>query len=160
MKNYFLLLTFASLGTVITITACASTPVAPTPSTDLVATAVFQQVYIPLTQTALAVSPTPTATIPPPATETLTPEPTSDAPIKRPVVTARAGCWTGPGPTFTLISNIDPKKYVEIIGIGSTPGWYVIRNPYFRNPCWIEAIYLRLDPRLDTSKFPLMTPAP
>lgn len=163
MKKIFPLLTILGLGVAIILTSCASAPASPTPSVDLVATAVFQRVYIPLTQTALAVSPTPAVTFTSPPTETQTPIPgptNTSEPLKRPVVTAFTGCWKGPGPSYTLISNIAAKKYVEIIGIGSTPGWYVIRNPYFRNPCWIEAIYLRLDPRLDTSKFPVMTPSP
>jgi hypothetical protein len=148
------------------IASCSYPAASPTPAVDAIATAALQQVYLMLTQTALAAPPTstpiPTATFPAP-TETPAPaaaEPTSSEPLKRPVVTAFTGCWTGPGEQYTLISNIAEKKYVEIIGMGNVPGWYVIRNPYFRNPCWIEAIYLKLDPRLDTSKFPMMTPMP
>ncbi len=159
MNKHFLL-SLVGLIAIVMMSACSSAPAAPTPSVDSVATVVFQRVYMPLTQTASAASPTPAATLTPPPTQTFTPEPTSSEPLKRPVVTAFAACWTGPGAQYTLISNIDAKKYVEIIGIGNTPGWYVIRNPYFHNPCWIEAIYLKLDPRLDTSKFPVMTPAP
>ncbi|MDD2922064.1 MAG: hypothetical protein PHQ36_07235 [Anaerolineales bacterium] len=152
---------FTLIGLIaISITGCASASASPTPTADFILTAVYQQVFIPLTQTAEAASPTPAATFTPPPSETPTAEPTSSEPLKRPVVTAFAGCWTGPGSNYTLISNINPKRYVEIIGMGNTPGWYVIRNPYFHNPCWIEAIYLRLDPRLDTSKYPVMTPGP
>ena len=146
--------------TLIWITACTTQPTPP--PVDTVSTAVFQQVFVPLTQTALAASPTPaiTPTFTPTFTATLTPKPTWNAPPKRPLTTAFAGCWKGPGPQYTLISNIDEKKYVELLGVGSVPGWYVIKNPYFHNPCWIEAIYLKLDPKLDTSKYPVMTPAP
>jgi hypothetical protein len=163
MKKRLLSLTIIGLGTIIIMTACAPAPNSPpTLSADAMSTAAFQQVYVMLTQTALAASPTPSMTPSPTGlpTETFTPEPTSNVPLKRPVVTAFTGCWKGPGPQFTLISNISAKKYVEVIGVGSVPGWYVIRNPYFHNPCWIEAIYVKLDPRLDTSKFPVMTPAP
>jgi len=155
MKRVFFLMLTAAL-----LAACAPTPAPqPTPDPNMIATALQERVFLPLTQTAMA-NPTATATFAPTATETSTPEPTSDAPLKRPVVTAFTGCWTGPGEQYTLISNIAAKKYVEILGTGSAAGWYVIRNPYFRNPCWIQANYLKLDPRLDTSTLPVMTPGP
>ncbi|GAB4544408.1 MAG: hypothetical protein Fur002_17600 [Anaerolineales bacterium] len=154
MKKIFLALILIPLA------ACAPAKQAqPTPDPNSIATALQERVFYPLTQTAEA-NPTATATFAPTPTETPSPEPTSDAPLKRPVVTAFTGCWTGPGENYTLISNIAEKKYVELLGVGSEPGWYIIKNPYFRNPCWIQASYLRLDPRLDTSKYPVMTPGP
>lgn len=150
-----------SLALILIGSACApqvtSTPV------DVVGTTAAELAMVMLTQTAWAYTPTPmppTITLTPSFTETPLPEPTSSDPPKRPVVTEFTGCWTGPGPTYTLISNIDPKKYVDVIGIGDVPGWYIIRNPYFRNPCWIEAAYLKIDPRMDFSIFPVMTPGP
>ncbi len=150
-----------SLALILIGSACApqvtSTPV------DVVGTTAAELAMVMLTQTAGAYTPTPlppTITLTPSFTETPLPEPTSSDPPKRPVVTEFTGCWTGPGPTYTLISNIDPKKYVDVIGIGDVPGWYIIRNPYFRNPCWIEAAYLKIDPRMDFSIFPVMTPGP
>ncbi len=143
------------------LTACTSAPaVPPTQSADAISTLAFQQVYIMLTQTALAVSPTPSAT--PTIKATPPPKKPTSAGVtpKRSVTTAFAPCWKGPGPTYTLISNISPKKYVDLLGIGNVPGWYVVRNPYFHNPCWIEAIYLKIDPNMDTSKYPVMTPSP
>jgi hypothetical protein len=134
-------------------------PASPLPPTvDVVSTLAFLQVYAFQTQTALAASPTPSLTPVPTLTptETLTPEPT--APLKRPVTTAFAPCRTGPGPQYLHITNIAPKKYVTLVGVGSVPGWYVIRDPYFRHICWIEAIYLKLDPRMNTSAYPVMTP--
>jgi len=115
------------------------------------------------TQTVAAYSPTP-----PPPTETPTPSftdtpaasPEPTKPPKRPATTEFTGCWKGPGPTYTLISNIAANKYVDVIGIGSEPGWYVIRNPYFHNPCWIEIAHLKVDPNMDFSVFPVMTPGP
>jgi hypothetical protein len=116
-----------------------------------------------LTQTVEAYSPTP-----PPPTETPTPSftdtpavtSTRTPPPRRPIVTEFTGCWQGPGPKYTLISNIDIRKYVDVIGIGSEPGWYVIRNPYFHNPCWIEIAHLKVGPNMDFSAFPVMTPGP
>ena len=150
-----------AVGMMITA-SCARVDHAPTPSADAIATLAMMQVYAIQTQTALAASPTPsitpTATDTPPPTET--PIPQSTAALKRPVTTAFAPCRTGPGPQYTHITNIAEKKYVTLIGMGSVPGWYVIRDPYFRNICWIEAIYVKLDPNLNTSTLPVMTPPP
>jgi hypothetical protein len=161
MKKYFLLLTTIGLGGIFIMTACASAPASPTLPVDVISTLAFQQVYIMMTQTALAVSPTPSITLTPAETPTPTETLVFEAtqPPKRPVVTAFADCRAGPGPQYTHITNISPKKYVNLIGVGSVPGWYVIRDPYFRNICWIEASYLKFDPRMDTSKYPVMTPA-
>ena len=150
-------LVIAGIGTACTPKA------APTPEVDVIGTTAAQLAVVMLTQTAGAYSPTPpppTVTLTPAITETPVPAPTSSEKPKRPFVTEFTGCWTGPGDNFTLISNIDPKKYVEIIGIGTEPGWHIIRNPYFRNPCWIQTVYLKIDPNLDLSKLPVMTPGP
>lgn len=155
------------IGVVIFITACA--PQAPaTPTTDVIGTTAAQLAAQMLTQTAGAVTPTPL-----PPTETPTPEftatpevPTDKPVIEPPNVTTFAGCYTGPGDNYTLVSNIDPsirkagRQVVTILGIGSVPGWYIIRNPYFNNPCWIKAENLNVDPNMDMTQFPTMTPPP
>jgi len=141
----------------------ACTPKATPTPVDSVGTIAAELAMVMLTQTVGAYTATPlppTITPTPSFTETPLPKPTSSEPPKRPRVTEFTGCWTGPADTYTLISNIDAKKYVEIIGIGNTPGWYVIRNPYFHNPCWIQAAYLKIDPRTDLSKLAVMTPGP
>jgi len=165
MHLRFFSLTAIGLSVIWVAMACAPKATPTPPIADAVSTAVFQTVYAPLTQTAVAV---PSDTLSPPtATVTLTPvfteTPTSAAsrqPLKRPVVLVFAGCWLGPGPKYTLISNISAKKYVELLGIGNVPGWYIIKNPYFHRPCWMEAVNLKLDPALDLSKYPVMTPGP
>ncbi len=151
------------IGLAIALITPACTPKTTPPAVDVIGTTAAELAIVMLTQTAGAHSPTP----PPPTitptlsfTETPTAEPTRSEPPKRPVVTEFTGCWTGPGDTYTLISNIDPKKYVEIIGFGNVDGWYVIRNPYFRNPCWIQMAHVRVDPNMDLSVFPVMTPGP
>lgn len=159
MNKKNLNITKISFAIALIVTAC--TPKATPTPVDIAGTAA-QLAAVMLTQTVAAYTPTP---LPPTVTPTLAftdtpiPSPTNSKPPRRPVVTEFTGCWTGPGPTFTLISNISPKKSVLILGTGSEPGWYVIRNPYFNNPCWIEAIYLDIDPNMDLSGFPPMTPA-
>jgi len=150
------------IGLEIIFITTACTPKATATPVDIMGTAA-QLALVMLTQTVAAFSPTPmppTDTPTPSFTDTPAVTPTKTAPPKRPVVMEFTGCWTGPGDTYTLISNIDPKKYVDVIGIGSVPGWYVIRNPYFHNPCWIEIAHLKIDPNMNFSIFPVMTPGP
>lgn len=147
------------------IAACA--PQAPaTPTIDVVGTVAAQMASEMLTQTAGAVTPTP---IPPTETPTLAVTDTPSAPTEKPQVNpprliAQTGCWTGPGDTYTLISNIElnqqGRKNVIILGMGSEPGWVVIRNPYFNNPCWVKLESMEIDPNMDLSGYPLMTPGP
>lgn len=161
--------TIAAAFLVIAAAVVSCTPQSPTPNTDdIVSTAAARLVSDILTQTAAA----PTST-PPPPVETATPQftetpaaPTEKPVLKPPAVIAFAGCWKGPGDNYTLISNIDPsirkagRQVVTILGIGSVPGWYIIRNPYFNNPCWIQAEFMEIDPRMDMTQFPMMTPPP
>ena len=147
------------------IAECA--PQAPaTPTIDVVGTVAAHMASEMLTQTAGAVTPTP---IPPTETPTLAVTDTPSAPTEKPQVNpprliAQTGCWTGPGDTYTLISNIElnqqGRKNVIILGMGSEPGWVVIRNPYFNNPCWVKLESMEIDPNMDLSGYPLMTPGP
>jgi hypothetical protein len=57
-----------------------------------------------------------------------------------------------------LDSNIIKGKRVEFLGVGNVAGWYIIRNPYFHQPCWIEAVDLKILPGTDITTFPVMTP--
>jgi hypothetical protein len=126
---------------------------------DFVGTTVAQRVA----ETVAAYSPTPLPpTVTPTSifTETPTAQPTQGKPPRRPWTNQFTGCWTGPGDTYTLISNINPREYVEIIGMGDVEGWLVIRNPYFHNPCWVLKEHVNVDPNLDLTVYPVMTPKP
>lgn len=145
-------------------TACA--PQEATPTVDIIGTTAAQLASVMLTQTAGAVTSTP---IPPTVTATPaftdTPVPTVEpSQINPPRLIAQTGCWTGPGDSYTLISNIElnqqGRKNVTILGIGTEPGWIVIRNPYFNNPCWVKLESMEIDPNMDMSQFPPMTPGP
>lgn len=146
------------------IAACV--PQAATPTLDVVGTVAAQLAADMLTQTAGAPTSTP---LPPTETPTLaftdTPEPTvPPSQINPPRLIAQTGCWTGPGDTYTLISNIElnarGRKNVIILGVGSVDGWIVIRNPYFNNPCWVPLSAMEIDPNFDLSAYPVMTPGP
>lgn len=137
------------------LAACA--PATPTqPPVDVVGTRAMELASIMLTETVAAYSPTPEPTFtpePPTATPTLEPTP---AEIALPITqNGPGGCYIKPDVTSTRISFIDDYEEVELLAIGSTPGWYKITNPYFGSPCWIEELYLKIDPNMDLSVIPI-----
>ncbi len=137
---------------------CAPKAATPDPA-NMAATQAMALVVSMMTQTAAAYSPTPLP-VTPSLTPTLTPPPTETVYVatKRPEVQGKAACWTGPGATYTLTSYVSDSKLVDLLGIGSVPGWYVIRNPYFNSPCWITAEELQIFSDIDLSVYPVMTP--
>ncbi len=151
-------LSVALLGTL--LAACA--PKAAAPTGDQVATAVAQAAIDLMTQTAAAASPTPrppTPTLTPSPTVVPTETPTSSGPPRRPQTVADGvECWLGgPGAPYTLETHINHGKAVDLLGLGNTQGWYVIRDPYFHRPCWILATNLKFYQTPDPS-LPVMTP--
>jgi hypothetical protein len=146
----------------IILSSAACTPEGTAEPVDMSGTLAAQMASVMLTQTAAAASPTPppaTATETPAPTDTPTPEPTR-GPVKRPAIRTFTGCYYGPGLEYGLDSNISENKKVQIVGIGSVPGWYVIINPYFHKQCWVAASDLEVDPKMDLSGLPVMTPIP
>lgn len=145
------------IGILLIFMGAACTPQATPVSADSMATNIALGVIAARSQTAQALPPSPTAT----ATQTPTPLPTfTGTPTQLPVVTSLAACWFGPGPAYRMESSIKEGEVVELLAVGTVPGWYIIRNPYFQQPCWIQAENLSLDPAFDPSAFPLVTPLP
>lgn len=157
MNQRFMCLFMIQIPITLLLASCA--PNATTPQVDMMATAVAKAASDLLTQTAAASSPTPTVTdtpVPSPTgTATITP---TSGPLKPPKIVRFTACWFGPGPQYVLESNISAGKKVELLGVGSVPGWYIIRNPYFHKPCWVQAADLQIDPASDLSQYPIMTP--
>jgi hypothetical protein len=149
---------FSCLFILSALVAC--TPQTPVPPTvDTISTIAMQLASQMLTETVAAYSPTPvpsTETPIPTATETL--PPTTAATNMPQVISQLSPCYAGPGATYPLISNISGTKKVEIVGVGSVTGWYIINNPYFGSTCWISAENLILDPGSDFSSLPVMSP--
>lgn len=148
---------FYSLVMLSLLVACTpQTP--PPPTVDTISTIAMQLASQMLTETVAAYSPTP-----PPATDTPVPTATETIPpaavaTDMPQVQGQSPCYTGPGNTYALTSNISDTKKVEIVGVGNVPGWYIIKNPYFGSTCWISADHLKLDPASDFSSLPVMSP--
>ena len=149
----------ASIGILLFCMSAACSPQTPPPQAspppvDSMATSIALGVIAAQSQTAQAL---PTAT----ATQTPPPPPTAtSSPTQQPVVTRLAACWFGPGPAYRMESSIKEGETVELLAVGTVPGWYIIRNPYFNQPCWIQAENLSLDPAFDPSQFPMVTPLP
>lgn len=157
LSRLVVLISGGMLLLLVLVSAC--TPQATPPPVDVAATVAMRLASEMLTQTLGAASPTPLpATITPLPTETAVP--TEKKALKRTEIRAFTGCYYGPGPEYTLDSNIDAGRRVDIVGIGNTPGWYVIVNPYFHKQCWVNANDLEIDPARDLSTLPVMTPIP
>ncbi len=143
------------------ISGCAPQPAAPSPAQ--IATTVAQAAFGLMTQTAAASTPTPhppTHTPTPSLTPTPAVTPTETAGPKRPQTANFAACWFGPGASYALESNISKGKSVALLGVGSQAGWYIIQNPYFHKPCWIQASDLTIFPGTDLTTLTVMTPGP
>lgn len=155
---------FAILALITSLLAAGcGAPAEAVPTVDAIGTLSADLASVMLTQTAMAYSPTPpapTATPIPLETATPTAEPASAEPVatSMPEVIGFSPCYTGPGETYALTSNISDTKKVELIGVGSVPGWYVIENPYFWSPCWIRAEHLKIESDVDLSAFPVISP--
>ncbi len=136
---------------------------ASTPTTDLSGTMVAStlgalQTSVALTQTREAVPDTPTfalaVTLPPLGT-------TSTAlPGQKPVVKTDTLCWAGPGNQYEVISAVFTGTHVDLIGRGTISGWYIIRNPVYRDPCWILASALEIPIGTDLAGLPYFNPPP
>ena len=147
----------AGIGILAICISAACSPQATPPPVNSLATNIALGVVIARSQTAQALSVLPTAT------ETQTPSPAPkvpSGPTQQPVVTHFAACWFGPGPAYNLESNIKEGESVDLLAVGTVQGWYIIRNPYFNQPCWIQAENLSLGPAFNSSQFPMMTPWP
>lgn len=162
MKVQFQRFTIHFLVLSLLLAGCGA-PAEAVPTVDAIGTLSAELASVMLTQTAMAYSPTPpppTSTPMPVETEPPTPETASieASATSMPQVIGFSPCYTGPGETYSLTSNISDTKYVELIGVGSVEGWYVIENPYFWSPCWIRAEHLKIESDVDLSAFPVISP--
>jgi uncharacterized protein YgiM (DUF1202 family) len=100
------------------------------------------------TTATIATTPVPFVTNPPPSTPT----------PGNPVVIHDALCSEGPGNVYEVVSSVKTGTKVELIGVGSVPGWYIITNPIYHDPCWIAAANLQIDPNYNLSALRIYNP--
>lgn len=109
------------------------------------------------TQTAF-VQEVPTSAATPIASATITPSITPTP--QNPLVKSLALCLTGPGKVYNVVSSIKPGTRVQLLGVGSVAGWFVVENPLYHNRCWIQATSLQLDPGVNIAALQVFNPPP
>jgi hypothetical protein len=159
---YSIVIGLFALALIFGCTPKAATP----PPVDVAGTIAVQLASSMLSQTAAAYSPTPLPVTPTftPTIVPVTPTETVYVATNRPKISGIGSCWQGgPGPTYgynTLSSHLSDSKKVDLLGVGSVPGWYIILHPNFHVPCWIKAEELQILSDIDLSTYPIMTPGP
>ena len=151
----------AGLSMILALLACniSMSGVAPTPTIGLPSNTPVVFVESSATDTAQTGTQTETPTAP---TESSTPVPATDTPSvptltptpQNPLVTTTAYCWSGPTDKtlkYELISSIQAGTRVQLLGKGIVDGWWIIRNPRYNDPCWIQQEYVQMDPGFDLS---------
>jgi hypothetical protein len=107
---------------------------------------------------------TATGTLTPASPPTNTSTSSGIATAKSPVVINDTLCWLGPGPGFVVSSSILTGTSVVLLGQGSIPGWWIVSDPIYHDPCWIYQQDLQIDPNYDLSNlqtfYPPSTPTP
>ena len=101
------------------------------------------------------VTPLPTTALP---TDTVSPLPVPTP--QDPLVVRAALCWWGPGPVYDVISSLKENIRVKLVGRGSIPGWLLVDNPNYHVPCWVQDVYLQIEPGTDISTLQIFTPPP
>ncbi len=57
-------------------------------------------------------------------------------------------CWRGPGPAYETVSAVFKGTQVQLLGRTVLTAWYIIRDPLYQDPCWIQASDLQVDQSL------------
>jgi len=153
-----------TLGLILVLSAC-NLPGAGTGGPTSVLPEALAQTAVAATmsafQTAEALAPTatvapqePTAT--PTVAFTFTPFPTPQDPL----VVKDALCWLGPGSVYEVSSSVKTGIRVELLGRGSVGAWWIIDNPRYHEPCWLQADVLQFDAGYDLTDLKVFTPPP
>ena len=126
------------------------TPTSGLLSTQLPATPLLQITATPPTNPPASPAPLPT--------NTTIVAPTAD--LLHPLVIKSSLCWEGPGAVYLVVSAVKNGERVELLGRGSNPGWWVIDNPIYHDPCWVTQDVLQIDPSFDSANLKMFYPPP
>jgi uncharacterized protein YgiM (DUF1202 family) len=91
---------------------------------------------------------------------TETPLPTATSTPQNPLVLHTTLCWVGPGARYDVVSALKEGERVELLGQGNIGGWWIVRNPIYRDPCWVQAQDLQIEPGYDISGLQIYYPPP
>lgn len=147
---------FAVAFAVLLVASCSIQGAVPTPTAGAEAygaTIAAMQTRAVQTANAQGFGAPPTAAVP----ATLPPAETAGAP-QSPIVANDTLCWHGPGPQYEVISSVLKGTVVSMLGRGAISGWYIIRNPIYGDPCWLQAGDLQIPAGFDVSALPLFNP--
>ena len=95
-----------------------------------------------------------------PSTTNTTTAPSATPTPQSPQVITSALCWVGPGTKYVVVSSLNSGQTVEVIGRGSIDGWFIINNPRYHDPCWVQASALKLDASFDINALKIFNPPP
>lgn len=93
-----------------------------------------------------------------PATET--PTVTATLPPQDPLVLRSTLCWRGPGDLYVVVSGLKQGDRAKLLGKGSIPGWFILENPTYHDPCWVRASDVQIDPSVDLLSLKIYSPPP
>lgn len=77
-----------------------------------------------------------------------------------PLVLQTTLCWQGPGAQYEVVSALKVDERVELIGQGSLSGWWIVDNPIYHDPCWVQAKDLYIEPGYVLSGLEIYYPPP
>jgi hypothetical protein len=77
-----------------------------------------------------------------------------------PLVVKDALCWEGPGALYEVVSAVRTGTRVELLGRGSIGSWWIIDNPIYHDPCWVQGDVLEFDSGYNLSGLPIYNPPP
>jgi len=146
-------LILALLACSISVNGVVPTPTPGLPSNTEVISVESSATETPQVETQTETQPAPTeSSTPVPITDT--PALTSTPTPQNPLVTTTAYCWSGPADKtlkYELISSIQAGTRVQLLGKGIVDGWWIVRNPRYNDPCWIQQENVQIDPGYDLS---------
>jgi hypothetical protein len=77
-----------------------------------------------------------------------------------PLVLRATLCWQGPGPAYPTVSALKVNERVKLLGRGSISGWYIVENPIYHDPCWVQESELQIEPGTDLAGLRIFNPPP
>jgi hypothetical protein len=87
---------------------------------------------------------------------TLTVTPLPVATPQNPLVLSDIVCWVGPGPNYEVAGALKKGTRVELTG--RAKGWWIVDHPRFHTDCWVMEQDLQIEPDIDTSSLPIISP--
>jgi hypothetical protein len=69
-------------------------------------------------------------------------------------------CWAGPGAIYEVVSAVKKDTRLVLLGRSTDGAYWVVVNPIYRDPCWVNNGDLMLDPGIQITGLKVFTPPP